>query len=236
MFVCIFLPCTHKLYSSCTRVQPLACLAGASFSLYFIQETFTQTYSKWCISGGPHRWALPPHLYRVCLFPPGNDFQSSFAVNHWLRGYFLSFSCHFQLLVVKCLCWQCMVVPAEWKKKALGNSTIFAQLSPNQTDNSACFKEAMVLQSTASKNQTELKLSVHKAGKCRSIAGFFLVTAGYGVQVSLPYGWKTMVGFRMDRKVFFSVYVPPLRSHCIPVNAEGTMLRHIGHEVTSLTK
>lgn len=115
--LCVFFSsCTHKLYSSCTRVRPPDCLAGASFSLYFIQETFTQTYSKWCISGGPHRWALPPHLYRVCLFPPGNDFQSSFAVNHWLRGYFLSFSCHFQLLVVKCLCWQCMVAPAEWKK------------------------------------------------------------------------------------------------------------------------
>lgn len=88
------------------------------------------------------------------------------------------------------------------EKKALGNTTIFAQLAPNQTDNSACFKEAMVLQSTASKNQTELKLSVHKAGKCRCIAGFFLVTVGcYGVQVSLLCG-GIQNGQTMNAKIF----------------------------------
>lgn len=68
----------------------------------------------------------------VYIFP-GNDLQNSSTVNHWHRGYILSFSCHFQLLVVECLCWQCMVAPAEWKKKALGNSTIFAQFTPTHT-------------------------------------------------------------------------------------------------------
>lgn len=59
----------------------------------------------------PQSSAASSSLPGLSIFPPGNDFQSSSTVNH-----FLSFSCHFQLLVVKCLCWQCMVVPAEWKK------------------------------------------------------------------------------------------------------------------------
>lgn len=189
---------TRKLYSSYTRVRPPACLAGASFSLYFIQETIAQTYSK-CISGGPHRRVLPPHLYRVGLyFPPAMIYK---ALLQLITGTEDIFFCNF---LVTSSFWSLNVYAdnAWWrmpnekkKKKALGNSTIFAQFTPTQTDISAVFKAALVLHSTASKNQTELKLSIHKAGNCQSLTGFLFWVMEFRSACSVD---ETMVGFRMD--------------------------------------
>ncbi len=77
MFVCVF-SLVHASFAHLTpECSHQLVLQVHIFSLYFVQETFAQAYSKWCVSGGPHRRALPPHLYRVCLyFPPAMIYKA----------------------------------------------------------------------------------------------------------------------------------------------------------------
>lgn len=164
------------------------------FSLHFIQETFAQAYSKWCISGGPHRWVLPPHLYRVCLYFPRQWFAKLFYSKSLAqRIYFVIF-----LSLPAFGCWMFMLTMhggASWmKKKGFRKLYHLCPVHPNPYT-SVVFKAALVLHSTASKNQTELKLSVHKAGKCRSFAGFLSQVMEFRSACSVD---ETVVGFRMD--------------------------------------
>ncbi len=190
MFVCVFFTRTRQLYSSYTRVRPPACLAGAFFSLYFIQETIAQTYSKWCISGGPHRWALPPHLYRVGLyFPPAMIYK---ALLQLITGTEDIFFCNF---LVTSSFWSLNVyadnawwrVPNE-KKKGLRKLYHLCPVHPNPNRHLSSLQSSFgFTQHRIQKpNRTEIVRSQGwKLSKSHRIS-----LLGYGVQVSLLCRWN----------------------------------------------
>lgn len=157
-------------YSS-SWLWPPACHAGASFSLYFAEETRTLTYSKWCVSGGPRRLALPPHLKRACLY------FTSLTGNRWYFAIFVIVSCP----VAECLRWRGTSAPG-WK-------TGFKKFAPfgyqPKQRHLGWLQSSFGLQRAASKSQTEVKFFARRAGKRHGIAGRQVIgfTSGHsGIQ------------------------------------------------------
>lgn len=154
---------SHTFTHKCTAVLIFLTVATSVsrrciFPLYFIKETLTLTYSKWCVSDGPRWLALPPHLKRACLY------FTSLTVNRCYFAIFVIVSCP----VVECVCCRGTSAPDEWKAGFRKFAPFGYQPKQRHLDwLQSCFG----LQTAESKSQTEVKFFIGSSGKNHGIAG-----------------------------------------------------------------